>query len=191
MKTATLPAFRHCLRGLPDARLAAVLEAIRAADAAYGNPHRHAGIGLRMIGDFMECRDALGMGPEVRGLALWFVVRWPRQRPNSEGTGGTGSGFVVCGSMAPPKAEQGAAKTGTVWGKPTPLPRLDSDHGAFGILVTQSGTEIAGLSDIVQFAIADAFTEVMSASARPMADSLRPDQAICFFWNARPDAVLR
>jgi len=36
MKTATLPAFRRCLRGFSDARLAAVLEAIRAADAAYG-----------------------------------------------------------------------------------------------------------------------------------------------------------
>ena len=65
MRTATLPAFRRCLRGLSDARLAAVLEAIRAAcpaaDAAYGNPHRYAGIGLRVIGDFMECRDALDM----------------------------------------------------------------------------------------------------------------------------------
>lgn len=61
MKTATLRAFRRCLRGLSDARLSAVLEAIRAADAAYGNPHRHAGIGLRVIGDFMECRDALDM----------------------------------------------------------------------------------------------------------------------------------
>ena len=59
MKTATLPAFRRCLRGLPDDRLLAVLEAIRAAEAAYGNPHRHAGIGLRRIGDFLECRDAL------------------------------------------------------------------------------------------------------------------------------------
>jgi hypothetical protein len=38
-----------------------VLEAIRAADAAYGHPHRHAGIGVRVIGDFMECRDALDM----------------------------------------------------------------------------------------------------------------------------------
>ena len=61
MKTATLRAFRRCLRGLSDARLSAVLEAIRAADAAYGNPHRHVGIGLRVIGDFMECRDALDM----------------------------------------------------------------------------------------------------------------------------------
>ena len=61
MKTATLPAFRRCLRGISDTRLLAVLEAIRAAAAAYGNPHRHAGIGLRIIGDFMECRDALDM----------------------------------------------------------------------------------------------------------------------------------
>lgn len=61
MKTATLPSFRRCLRGLTDARLAAVLETIRAANTAYGNPHRHAGIGLRVIGDFIECRDALDM----------------------------------------------------------------------------------------------------------------------------------
>jgi mRNA-degrading endonuclease YafQ of YafQ-DinJ toxin-antitoxin module len=61
MRTATLPSFRRCLRGLSDVRLLAVLEAIRAADAAYGNPHRHSGIGLRVIGDFMECRDALDM----------------------------------------------------------------------------------------------------------------------------------
>ena len=61
MKTATLPAFRRCLRGLSDVRLLAVLDAVRAAGAAYGNPHRHAGIGMRVIGDFMECRDALGM----------------------------------------------------------------------------------------------------------------------------------
>lgn len=60
MKTATLPSFRRCLRGLSDARLRAVLEAIRAAEAACGKPHRHAGIGLRLIGDFVECRDALG-----------------------------------------------------------------------------------------------------------------------------------
>ncbi len=61
MKTATLPSFRRCLRGLSDARFLSVLEAIRAADAAYGKPHLRAGIGLRLIGDFMECRDALGM----------------------------------------------------------------------------------------------------------------------------------
>lgn len=59
MKAATLPSFRRCLRGLSDARLLAVLAAIRAAEAAYGKPHRHTGIGLRMIGEFLECRDAL------------------------------------------------------------------------------------------------------------------------------------
>ena len=61
MKSVTLPGFRRSLRGLSDARLAAVLKAIRAAEAAYGNPHRHAEIGLRVIGDFMECRDALDL----------------------------------------------------------------------------------------------------------------------------------
>jgi len=61
VKTATLPSFRRCLRSLSDERLAAVLEAIRSAAVAFGNPHRHAGIGLRVIGDFVECRDALNM----------------------------------------------------------------------------------------------------------------------------------
>ena len=32
---------------------------MRAAAAAYGRPHLHTGIGLRIIGDFIECRDAL------------------------------------------------------------------------------------------------------------------------------------
>lgn len=38
-----------------------MIEAIRAVAAAYGHPHQYAGIGLRVIGDFMECRDDLGM----------------------------------------------------------------------------------------------------------------------------------
>jgi hypothetical protein len=32
---------------------------MRAAAASYGHPHLHGGIGLRNIGDFIECRDAL------------------------------------------------------------------------------------------------------------------------------------
>jgi hypothetical protein len=32
---------------------------MHAAAESYGRPHLHAGIGLRVIGDFIECRDAL------------------------------------------------------------------------------------------------------------------------------------
>jgi hypothetical protein len=32
---------------------------MRAAGDSYGRPHLHAGIGLRIIGDYIECRDAL------------------------------------------------------------------------------------------------------------------------------------
>jgi len=59
MKLESLPSFRRCLRGFPDERLATVWRAMQVADAAYGQPHKHAGIGLRQIGGFMECRDAL------------------------------------------------------------------------------------------------------------------------------------
>lgn len=32
---------------------------MRAAAATYVRPHLHGGIGLRIIGDFIECRDVL------------------------------------------------------------------------------------------------------------------------------------
>ena len=59
MKLETTASFRRCLRGLSDERLALVLSSMRDAAAAYGQPHLHAGIGLRVIGDWIECRDAL------------------------------------------------------------------------------------------------------------------------------------
>lgn len=59
MKIETTAQFRRCLRGLPDERLESILDAMRAAAQAYGRPHLHGGIGLRIIGDFIECRDAL------------------------------------------------------------------------------------------------------------------------------------
>ena len=39
--------------------MAEVLEAMKRASQAYGQPHLHAGIGLRRLGKHMECRDAL------------------------------------------------------------------------------------------------------------------------------------
>jgi hypothetical protein len=32
---------------------------MRAVANSYGRPHLHGGIGLRVIGDYIECRDAL------------------------------------------------------------------------------------------------------------------------------------
>lgn len=59
MKVESTASFRRCLRGLSDDRLQSILDTMRAAAESYGRPYQHAGIGLRLIGDFMECRDAL------------------------------------------------------------------------------------------------------------------------------------
>ena len=59
MNLETKSSFRRCLRGFSDERLASILNAMRAAAESYGRPHLHGGIGLRAIGDFIECRDAL------------------------------------------------------------------------------------------------------------------------------------
>jgi len=59
MKPETTASFRRCLKGFPDERLASILDTMRAAAESYGRPHLHSGIGLRVIGDFIECRDAL------------------------------------------------------------------------------------------------------------------------------------
>jgi len=59
VKLETTAQFRRCLRGFPDERMESILATMRAAAAAYGRPHLHAGIGLRIIGGFIECRDAL------------------------------------------------------------------------------------------------------------------------------------
>jgi hypothetical protein len=59
VKLETTASFRRCLRGFPDERMESILATMRAAAAAYGRPHLHAGIGLRIIDDFIECRDAL------------------------------------------------------------------------------------------------------------------------------------
>ncbi len=53
MKLLATPRF---LRGIPVDRRAEVLAAMQAAKSAYGHPHLHAGVGLRRIPPFMECR---------------------------------------------------------------------------------------------------------------------------------------
>jgi hypothetical protein len=61
MNITALSSFRRSLKNHPEADANDVFATMRAANADYGSPHRHAGIGLRIIGDFMECRDGLGM----------------------------------------------------------------------------------------------------------------------------------
>jgi hypothetical protein len=47
------------LKSIPAGRRDEVFAAMKAADAAYGQPHLHAGLGLRRIQPFMECRCGL------------------------------------------------------------------------------------------------------------------------------------
>jgi mRNA-degrading endonuclease YafQ of YafQ-DinJ toxin-antitoxin module len=58
MKLLATPRF---LASIPAQRREEVLAAMRAADAAYGQPHLHAGVGLRRIQPFMECRCGLDL----------------------------------------------------------------------------------------------------------------------------------
>lgn len=44
------------LKSIPAARRAEILASMQAAGIAYGQPHMHAGVGLRRIPPFMECR---------------------------------------------------------------------------------------------------------------------------------------
>jgi hypothetical protein len=49
------------LKSVPGERRAEVLAAMKAAALAYGVPHLHAGVGLRRIIPFMECRCGLDL----------------------------------------------------------------------------------------------------------------------------------
>jgi len=49
------------LESIPAARRAEILAAMKAAGEAYGQPHLHAGVGLRRIRAFMECRCGLDL----------------------------------------------------------------------------------------------------------------------------------
>lgn len=53
MKLLATPRF---LKSIPKSRREEVLVAMQAAGTAFGQPHLHAGIGLRRIRPFMECR---------------------------------------------------------------------------------------------------------------------------------------
>jgi mRNA-degrading endonuclease YafQ of YafQ-DinJ toxin-antitoxin module len=71
VKLSATPRF---LRGIPEDRRAEVLAAMKAVAAAYGHPHLHAGVGLRRIVPFMECRCGLDLRLvfQREGAALVF-----------------------------------------------------------------------------------------------------------------------
>ncbi|HEY8993976.1 MAG TPA: hypothetical protein VIM71_04900 [Lacunisphaera sp.] len=58
MKLLATPRF---LKSIPAARRAEILAAMKAGGEAYGQPHLHAGVGLRRIKPFMECRCGLDL----------------------------------------------------------------------------------------------------------------------------------
>lgn len=49
------------LKSIPLTRRAEVLAAMQDTGVAYGQPHLHAGLGLRRIRPFMECRCGLDL----------------------------------------------------------------------------------------------------------------------------------
>lgn len=58
MNTLATPRF---LKSVPHDRRAEVFAAMQAALLGYGQPHSHAGLGLRRIPPFMECRCGLDL----------------------------------------------------------------------------------------------------------------------------------
>ena len=58
MRLLATPRF---LESVASVRRAEVLEAMNAAGVAYGQPHLHAGLGLRRIRPFIECRCGLDL----------------------------------------------------------------------------------------------------------------------------------
>ena len=58
MKLLATPPFQ---KSIPPERRTEVLEVMKAAAKAFGQPHLHAGIGLRRIPPFMECRCGLDL----------------------------------------------------------------------------------------------------------------------------------
>jgi hypothetical protein len=58
MRLLATPRF---LKGVPANRREEVFQAMRGALVAFGTPHLHAGLGLRRIPPFMECRCGLDL----------------------------------------------------------------------------------------------------------------------------------
>lgn len=62
MNLRTEKRFLRCLKGQTDAELAEVLTATKATAAHFGQPHRHAGLGLRALhAGYYECRCGLDL----------------------------------------------------------------------------------------------------------------------------------
>lgn len=58
MRLLATPRFK---KSVPADRRAEAFEAMRAAALAFGTPHLHAGLGLRRIPPFVECRCGLDL----------------------------------------------------------------------------------------------------------------------------------
>ena len=58
MKLLATPRF---LKSIPAERRSEIMAAMRAVVDAFGQPHLHAGLGLRRIPPFMECRCGLDL----------------------------------------------------------------------------------------------------------------------------------
>jgi hypothetical protein len=58
MRLLATPRF---LRSIPAGRRDEVYAAMKSTEAALGQPHLHAGVGLRRIPPFMECRCGLDL----------------------------------------------------------------------------------------------------------------------------------
>jgi mRNA-degrading endonuclease RelE of RelBE toxin-antitoxin system len=56
-----LPSFDRAFRRLTPEQQAAVNAVLQQLPGAFGQPHRHAGLGLRPFGRYFECRAGLGL----------------------------------------------------------------------------------------------------------------------------------
>ena len=62
------PSFERAYKKLTMAQQSAVDVALAKLEASFGHPHLHAGIGVRSIGNYFECRAGLQ-------LRILFVAR--------------------------------------------------------------------------------------------------------------------
>jgi mRNA-degrading endonuclease YafQ of YafQ-DinJ toxin-antitoxin module len=75
VRTDYTKAFKRCLRGMTDVELQAVGASLSTAGAVFGQPHLHAGRGIRSLGrGFYESRVTLDLRLvfSIRGDVLLF-----------------------------------------------------------------------------------------------------------------------
>jgi hypothetical protein len=82
MRLLATPRF---LKSIPATKREQVFSAMKAAGVAYGQPHLHAGLGLRGIQPFMECRCGLDLRLvfQREGAALVFHLCGTRDEVES------------------------------------------------------------------------------------------------------------